>query len=95
MEFRKRFMFAVTPRNLPPSWSLFHDAPREFGEFSIFCMGPHEAPACKSSRTGPRPVFASGTAEAAPERHEVCGTQQGHHPAPLCDSKHAEDTARQ
>lgn len=36
MEFRKRFVAAVQPKNLPSSWNIHHEAPREFGLHSIF-----------------------------------------------------------
>jgi hypothetical protein len=36
VEFRKRFVAAVQPKNLPASWSVYHEAPREFGMHSIF-----------------------------------------------------------
>lgn len=40
VEFRKRFVAAVQPKNLPASWRVHHEAPREFGTHSIFSGHP-------------------------------------------------------
>lgn len=57
VEFRKRFVDAVKPENLPGSWKIHHEAPREFGMHSIFSEHPFDETASSDSR--PPQVFAA------------------------------------
>jgi hypothetical protein len=87
VEFRKRFVAALSPQHLPKAWSIYHDAPREFGPHSIFSPSP-DLSVTPSNRlkAGPRPVFApcaqpaasSGhhTGTAVPEVQEQCDSDQ-------------------
>jgi hypothetical protein len=36
VEFRRTFLNAVKPKKLPATWSVHHDAPREFGYHSVY-----------------------------------------------------------
>lgn len=58
VEFRKRFVAAVQPKNLPASWTVHHEAPREFGTHSIFSEQPLEDP--------PPQVFATARQQRQP-----------------------------
>ena len=59
VEFRKRFVAAVQPNNLPTSWKIHHEAPREFGMHSIFNSETSEPPSIQ-----PPQIFALSSRQA-------------------------------
>lgn len=67
MEFRKIFVEAVQPKNLPVSWRVHHEAPREFGLHSIFSKHPLQ----DATAERPPQIFAPSQQENTAQQSSV------------------------